>query len=110
MSSFSTTHKLDFLSAHWDNPFNTDGWKVFKIGTCHGQWMDAGATYDILSVINDTPGNGHFEDVLEWFEHSCKRDKRSLRILEVWNKDFGKHLIEKRGFTKEKGSNLIKRF
>lgn len=107
---FKSTHNLPFLSAHWNNPFNTDGWQVFKVGTCHGQWVSTPETYDILSVINWQPGNGHFEDVLEWFEHACRRDARSLRILEVWNKDFAKHLIEKRGFVYQAGDNLIKRF
>jgi len=111
MREFKSTHNLEFLSAHWNNPLNTDGWQVFKIGTCGGQWRSSWPNcYEILTIINDNPGNGHLDDVLEWFEYSCKRDKYSLKILEVWNKGFAKHLIEKRGFTKEKGDNLIKIF
>lgn len=110
MTQFKTTHNLPFLSANWANPFNTEGWQVFKIGTCNGQWVSTEKTYDILSVINDNPWNGHFTDVLEWFENSCKRDKRSLRILEVMNEKFARHLVIKKGFTYQSGNNLIKRF
>lgn len=109
-AEFKTTHDLPFLSAHWNNPFNDQGWKVFKIGTCTGQWGVTKDSYDILTVINDEPGNGHFEDVLQWFEQSCRRDKKALRILEVWNKNLSKHLVEKRGFTYQSNDNLIKRF
>lgn len=64
----------------------------------------------ILSVINDVPGNGHFNDVLEWFENSCKRDGRLLRVREVWNKGLLTHMLTKRGFVHESGDNLIKQF
>ncbi len=107
---FQSTHNLEFFSAPWNNPCNTEGWQVFKIGTCTGQWVATDTTYDILSVINDHPGNGHFGDVLEWFENSCKRDNRDLRILEVINEEFGQHLVNKRGFTNYDDENLIKKF
>jgi hypothetical protein len=107
---FKSSHNLEFLSAHWNNPFNQEGWQIFKIGTCNGQWTSTNDSYDILSVINDDPGNGHFDDVLEWFEQSCIRDKKALRILEVWNKELAKHLVTKRGFTYQSEDNLIKRF
>ena len=90
---FKSTHNLPFLSAHWNNPFNDTGWQVFKIGTCNGQWISRKDSYDILSVINDNPGNGHFKDVLEWFEQSCRRDNKALRILEVWNQKFKQHQV-----------------
>lgn len=110
MAEFKTTHDLPFLSAHWNNPFNTEGWQVFKIGTCDGQWTSTDYSYDILTIINADPGNGHFDDVLEWFEQSCKRDGKALRILEVWNKKLAYHLTTKRGFTYQSNDNLIKRF
>lgn len=110
VAEFQSTHKLDFLSAHWSNPFNSEGWQVFKIGTCDGQWVATKDTYDILTVINQSPGNGHFNDVIEWFENSCKRDKKSLRILEVWNTKLALHLVTKKGFTNQRGDNYIKRF
>ena len=100
---FQSTHNLEFLSREW-HPLGVvgfldgDGWQEFKIGTCCGQWRAVNGAYEILSVINETPGNGHLQDVFDWFENSCKRDKRDLVILEVWNEKFLKHLIEKRGF------------
>lgn len=107
---FQSSHKLEFLSGHWNNPLNTDGWQCFKIGTCNGQWRATETSYEILSVINEKPGNGHFEDVLEWFENSCKRDKRDFRILEVWNTSLAAHLVIKRGFILQGKDNYIKRF
>jgi hypothetical protein len=60
--------------------------------------------------MNDRPGNGHLEDMFEWFEHSCKRDNKALVIAEFFNERFKKHCIEKRGFTEipNKKNNLIK--
>lgn len=107
---FESTHKLSFFSGYWNHPCNTEGWQVFRIGTCSGQWGGTNTTYDILSIINDQPGNGHFDDVLEWFENSCKRDNRDLRFLEVMNPDFGQHLVSKRGFIYYDKENLIKKF
>lgn len=107
---FKSIHNLDFLSRRWSHPLNYDEWQEYKVGACHGQWVSTVDTYDILTVINEQPGNGHFEDVLQWFEQSCRRDNRSLRILEVWNKRLARHLVEKRGFTFQSGDNLIKHF
>lgn len=109
MNAIETKHKLDFLSKPWERD---PEWSVFKIGTCHGQWRCVNDAYEILSIVNEFPGNGHFDDVLQWFEFACKRDKRSLRILEVWNKKFMKHLIKKRGFIHADVAtkNVIKSF
>jgi hypothetical protein len=70
----------------------------FKIGTCHGSWICKDKKYIIIAVVNDNPGNGHFQDVLDWFENSCRRDKYDLVFTELFNPAFKKHLIEKRGF------------
>lgn len=107
--SFTSTHDLAFMVAPWRNAFNKGEWFLFQIGTCHGCWKPTETSYDILAVDNDKPGNGHFQDVLEWFENSCKRDKRDLRFLEVMNKRLLTHLITKRGFTAD-GENAIKKF
>ena len=107
-----TLHKLLFESAEWTlgNELGiNDRWKLFRIGTCTGQWSGTDPKYyEILSVINSHPGNGHFADVLEWFESSCKRDKRGLLIREVWNRKFKKHLIKKRGFKEFGKDDVIK--
>lgn len=102
-----TTHELDFLSVH--HPVHGN---LFKIGTCEGVWGSTPDSYFILSVINTEPGNGHLNDVFEWFEFSCKRDNRNLIVLECINSNFYKHLITKRGFQKmdTECSNAIKIF
>ena len=117
-SALDTTHHLDFLSREMprtalddicaelvacglvvdDDP---DGppWTEFVIGTCRGAWRCTDDAYEILAIINTAPGNGHFEDVLEWFEFSCRRDGKKFRFLQLENQGFKRHLIEKRGFT-----------
>jgi hypothetical protein len=102
-----TKHNLNFESAF--HPFYGD---VFRVGTCHGIWGSAEDCYYILSVMNDKAGNGHLDDVFEWFEASCKRDKKNLIVLACFNKRFYNHLIHKRNFIeldKDK-ENCIKIF
>lgn len=111
---FQSTHKLDFLAAPYSRQFteaDEPPWQEFKIGTCFGLWRANKQNYEILSFKNKESGNGHLEDVFEWFEQSCKRDKYNLVVIEVWNKRFEKHLIEKRGFEvfKKENNSLIKR-
>jgi hypothetical protein len=97
---FISTHKLDFESAPWNSQLDpADNWMLFRIGTCEGVWRATEHSYDILAITNNEPNNGHFTDVLEWFENSCKRDGKKLRILEVWNEVFKNHLITKKGFS-----------
>lgn len=101
-----TTHRLDFLCAD-----GIGAHKYFIIGTCQGQWGSTWDSYYILSVINSDPGNGHLEDVFQWFEHSCKRDSKNLLVLEILNSRFYCHLL-KRGFIPldTDGDNVIKVF
>lgn len=103
---FTSKHKLDFYYAMWD--IHPEFCK-FRIGTCNGLYGSTESTYDIIAVVNDEPGNGHFVDVLEWFERSCRRDERSLRFMEIMNEGLRKHLMTKRGFIAD-GTNLIKHF
>lgn len=94
---FVTTHGLDFFVAQ--SPYDNEQ-KIFRVGTCKGQWGSVTDAYYILSVINSKPGNGHLDDVFEWFEHSCKRDGKNLLVLECgFNPRFYQHLISKRGFV-----------
>jgi hypothetical protein len=60
-----------------------------------------------MSVKNESPGNGHLEDLFQWFENSCKRDKKNFMILEFFNDRFKKHCIEKRGFVAIEGTNDV---
>ena len=101
---FKSTHELDFMWApHWDKNF-----VQFKIGTCHGLYTSSASAYQILAISNDNPGNGHLQDVFDWFENSCKRDKKDLMFLELMNFRFKKYLIEKRGFINHGKDSLIK--
>lgn len=95
-------------------PFETREWYLskefneFRIGTCEGLWRSKDKYYEILSVVNNDPGNGHLEDVLDWFENSCRRDKYHLKILDIMNEKFKKHLIEKRNFIDIGNDNVLK--
>ena len=101
---FESEHKLDFEVAEWIFP----NWKMFRIGTVEGLWNSTDKCYQILAISNSKPGNGHFNDVLQWFEHSCIRDHKDLRICEVWNMRLASHLVGKEGFIYEDKNNLIK--
>lgn len=112
-NAITTKHKLDFLVADWEPlpGFPIAGeFKRFRVGTCDGLWASTDFSYDILAVTNEQKGNGHFEDVLQWFYYSCIRDKKKFRILEVWNQDLKKHLIEKRGFKASGLDNVEKSY
>ena len=100
MNQIVTTHSLDFEWAPWD-----DEYSKYRIGTCEGLYgygrdqKSKAVSLDILAVQNREQGNGHFEDVMEWFEFAAKRDKLILRVIEIHNARLFIHLIEKRGFT-----------
>lgn len=112
MKEFKSTHNLTFYDAPDEGSIiiemlfpsrifkNTTPYRRYKIGTCHGLWNCADKCYNILAVMNEEPGNGHFTDVLEIFENSAQRDGMSVLIQEVWNKDLEKHLVEKKGYKK----------
>jgi|SRR5882757_3099554 len=116
--SFTTTHNLSFevapygishaLNAVWPDSDDTI-FDAFRVGTCEGLWSATENTYDILAIINNSPGNGHLEDVFEWFEHSCQRDERDLRVLHCHSR-FWKYLIEKRGFWAINEEDVTKSF
>ena len=111
MNAIVTKHNLDFEAAPWQPLLrfpSCENYHCFRIGTCEGLWASTETSYDILAIENKVKGNGHFEDVMQWFEHSCRRDKKDLRFLEIMNKAFRKHLIERRGF-KAQGPNVIKK-
>ena len=105
--AFVSTHKLDFLACQWHiNPLMT----CFKVGTCNGLFDSNKASYNLVAIINEKPNNGHFEDVLEWFEQSCRRDKKSLKVVAIQNQKFQEHLIQKRGFVYIGDDSVEKKF
>ncbi|MCL2596250.1 MAG: hypothetical protein FWD66_01020 [Paludibacter sp.] len=105
-NALTTTHNLDFETALYFNYYR------YRVGTCHGLWGVDKDYYYILAIKNEERHNGHLEDVFQWFEYSCKRDNYNLIILEIMNKDFYRHLIEKRGFVPldKGGANVVKIF
>lgn len=93
--AFKSSHNLIFEQA----PYEFDPqFHRFRIGTCGGFWGVEGKSYVILVIINEQPGNGHLQDVFEWFERSCLREGYSLKIVEFFNEQFRRHLIDKLGF------------
>jgi len=108
MNDLQTDHKLDFES----RPGRIDpNIMEFRIGSCNGQWFTKPgyvSSYVILTVINDEPGNGHLNDVFQWFEFSCTRDGYALEVWEIMNERFRQHLIEKRGFKSAPNNRVIK--
>lgn len=71
----------------------------FRVGTCHGLVVFREDSIDLLAVINNEIGNGHFTDVLEWFEFACREQKKLFRVVELWNQRLKWHLINKKGFV-----------
>ena len=103
-TEFKSTNNLSFGVAPFYDPSITK----FEVGTCKGIYTCESTRYVIIAVTNDERGNGHLQDVFDWFENSCKRDKKDLMVAELMNERFKKHLIEKRGFVAIEGNNVIK--
>lgn len=107
-----TTHNLDFECAPWEPlpglPYAAD-YQRFRIGTCEGLWSSDKSNYIILAIENSCPGNGHLKDVFEWFENSCKRDKKDLLVMEIMNENFKRHLITKCKFRPYGTDHAIKK-
>ncbi len=110
---FESTQKLDFLTADWPlarmfgkeaDPFKI---RAYRVGTIHGLYGNDKHTYYLSAIVNDHPGNGHLNDMFEWFENSCKRDKKNLVVHEFLNLAFRDHLLKKRGFLPH-GDDVIK--
>lgn len=91
---FESINKLPFETAPWVVP----DFIRFRVGTCSGLWRCNRDAYEILAIVNEVPGNGHLQDVFDWFEHAGRRDGFDLLVLEIWNDDFARHLVAKRGF------------
>src|SRR5688572_15337315 len=107
-NAIKTKHRLDFEVSVWARNENI---LLYRIGTCEGQWFSLEHAYCIMSVMNSKPGNGHLDDVFEWFEYAAKRDGKALIILELMNDRFKNHLIQKRGFVQVPGKDdVIKLF
>ncbi len=106
-----STHNLDFEVFEYDKKF-PDGyyWQRFKVGTTEGFFTTNINDYTVYSIYNKESGNGHLEDLLEWFNYMGETNKKDLIFLDAFNRRFKKHLIEKRGFEEFGEDHLIKRF
>lgn len=97
---FKSTHDLPFNIGQF--PYDPEV-VAFAVGTCHGIYQvyrpgsGQANVFGIIAIKNTLPGNGHLEDVFEWFYHSCKLHKYDMAFMEIWNKRFMQHLV-KRGF------------
>lgn len=92
-----TKHQLEFYARPWHRD---ESYTDFKCGTVFGLYKYEGTSIVIVALKNDFPGNGHLDDVMQWFENSCTRDKKNLKVVDILNKRFYDHLIKKRGFLK----------
>jgi hypothetical protein len=114
---FKSKHNLKFEAGTWPWNMLFEGPPSyrFRVGTCNGLFSSTREAYIIIAIDNNKKGNGHFEDVLEWFYESCKRDKMDLIFAEIMNERFYRHLIHKRGFTdttlhKSDGINVVRSY
>lgn len=103
-NAIRTKHNLDFGACQWPRDPKI---MLFKIGTCNGQYYNTALTWNVISVINDQPGNGHLEDFFQWFEFACKKDSKFFVIEEFFNENFKRHCIEKRDFIAIPGTNNV---
>lgn len=107
--TFKSEHNLEYLQTEDTEiePGRTmAGWKV---GTCHGLVCFTDESIEILAIVNEEPNNGHFNDVLQWFEYAAKDQGKILRVIELFNQRLKWHLINKRGFVAESYNRVSKK-
>lgn len=106
MKRLITKHQLDFEAFPW---YRDNDMTAFKVGTCEGLYQTTQSSYQIVAVTNDEKGNGHLGDVFEWFDNSCKRDKKDLEVVAIMNPRFMVHLMNRRGFIRNGPDSVIKK-
>jgi hypothetical protein len=105
---FRSMHGLDFEDG---GPFRfDDSFRYFRIGTVEGLYGVRNDAYLVLAIINKEPGNGFMIDFYQYFERSCRRDKKAFRIIEIINSRFMAHLIDKQGFKRIGVDTVEKKF
>jgi hypothetical protein len=110
MNAIQTTHNLDFGACPWPLDLTEAGIMAYRIGTCHGIYQFDDDGISIIAIHNDTPGNGHLEDVFQWFEFSAQAQKKDLYIRRFFNPQFKQHCITKRGFREHGQDDVFKKF
>lgn len=96
---FKSSHKLKFRTAPHVIAGAPTGMEKFEIGTVHGLWVQSKMSIDIFACINDEPGNGHMDDVFEWFFEIARTGALAVRIVNVSSVTFRNQLIEKWKFA-----------
>lgn len=76
----------------------------FRVGTCEGLYRSTDDAFEILAIVNREKGNGHFSDAMWWFEQSCRREQKKLRLLETFNLKLYWKSIRKHGYCRKKGT------
>lgn len=95
---FKSKHNLEFVPKE-DGVRPNDEIRIrFTLGTCNGLYEDNSEFLNLFGIFNSEPGNGHFDDVLEWFEYMCKRDNKDFLITWLDNQNLRDHLLKKRSF------------
>lgn len=84
--------------------YRNTGFYKFRVGTCEGLWRATKDAYEVLAVVNREKGNGHFKMTMEYFERSCIRDRRKLRLCEVFNPWLYYQSIKYFGYRRKKGT------
>lgn len=112
--TFKSTNNLEFLHRPWliANIFlPEEEIYEYKVGTVRGLYrFDNKKKYLIInSVINDIPGNGHFKDLMEWLEFSCKNCKYDLVFEEIFNPRL-KMILTYYGFEILDNNKMIKKY
>lgn len=102
-----TTHHLDFEIAKWKGDPSL---RMFRVGTVEGLYGHDKESIFIVAILNPQSGNGHLEDVFEWFEYACRKSGKKLVIKDLWNDRFRRHLLRKRGFMPVKGKNEVEKY
>jgi hypothetical protein len=69
----------------------------YVYGTIHGVLTFTDTSVDILIIINDEKGNGHFASFIQYIEHEAKNNNLSIRFIDFLEDRFQQHL-EKRGY------------
>lgn len=106
-----TSNSLSFDVHPYNKPFPRGYfWECFEVGTCNGLFFKTPTSINIYSICNKEANNGHLNDVFEWFDYFCKRDNKDFIIMDVFNRNFKKHLIEKREFESFESDHVIKKY
>lgn len=108
MKRFRTTHNLKISIAPQTFAGRPTGNTLYKIGTCHGFYRSTNLSVDIIAMVNDEPGNGHFDDVLQWFTEIARLEGKLLRVVEIMNPEIATRLIQFYGFHAIDAKTVVK--